>query len=44
MAAERAEPGALLGEVERRDVVGRKGRRNLGPGSTSAPEEHAVGE
>jgi hypothetical protein len=44
LAAERVEPGALLGEVEHRDVVDRKGRRILGAGITSAPEEHAVGE
>jgi len=44
LAAERVEPGALLGEVEHRDVAAPKGRRNLGPGNPSAPEEHAVGE
>lgn len=44
LAAERIEPGALLGEVEHQDVAARKGRRNLGPGNPSAPEEHAVGE
>jgi len=37
LAAERAEPDALLGEVEQRDVVDRKGRRNLGPGALEPP-------
>ena len=38
LAAERVEPGALLGEVEHRDVVTPKGRRNLGPGTAVTPE------
>jgi len=38
LPAERVEPDALLGEVEHRDVVHRKGRRNLGPGTTVTPE------
>ncbi|MEU4933156.1 hypothetical protein AB0G54_42860 [Streptomyces yokosukanensis] len=38
LAAERVEPGALLGEVEHRDVVSPKGRRNLGPGAAATPE------
>ena len=44
LAAERVEPGALLGEVEHRDVADRKGRRNLGPGVTATPEEGPVGK
>ncbi|MDX2973812.1 hypothetical protein PWY87_35825 [Kribbella solani] len=32
LPAERVEPDALLGEVERQDLVDRKGRRTLGPG------------
>jgi hypothetical protein len=44
LAAERVEPGALLGEVEHRDVADRKGRRILGPGIAPAPEEGAVGK
>jgi len=42
LAAERVEPGALLGEVEHRDVADRKGRRNLGPGIAATPEGGAV--
>ncbi|MEU1875646.1 hypothetical protein [Streptomyces sp. NPDC019793] len=35
LPVERAEPGALLGEVEHQDMAARKGRRNLGPGITA---------
>ena len=38
LPAERVEPGALLGEVERQDLVERKGRRNLGPGIGATAE------
>lgn len=31
LPAERVGPDALLGEVERQDLVDRKGRRTLGP-------------
>jgi hypothetical protein len=44
LPAERVEPGALLGEVEHRDVAAPKGRRILGPGIAVAPEEGAVGK
>jgi hypothetical protein len=37
LPVERAEPGALLGEVEHQDVAARKGRRNLGPGVVGTP-------
>ena len=39
LPVERAEPGALLGEVEHQDVADRKGRRNLGPGFAAVQEE-----
>jgi hypothetical protein len=39
LPVERAEPDALLGEVERQDVTARKGRRNLGPGVAGTPKE-----
>lgn len=38
LPVERAEPDALLGDVEHQDVTGRKGRRNLGPGTAVAPD------
>ncbi|MGO4422838.1 hypothetical protein AB4Z54_30085 [Streptomyces sp. MCAF7] len=38
LPAERAEPDALLGDVEHQEVADRKGRRNLGPGFIATPE------
>ncbi|MGW1306517.1 hypothetical protein ACWD5R_43755 [Streptomyces sp. NPDC002514] len=38
LPVERADPAALLGDVEHQDVVGWKGRRNLGPGTQASPE------
>jgi hypothetical protein len=39
LPAERVEPDALLGEVEHQDVVARKGRRTLGPGTAATQDE-----
>ncbi|MGW1186295.1 hypothetical protein ACWD7Y_32725 [Streptomyces drozdowiczii] len=39
LPVERAEPSSLLGDVEHQEVADRKGRRNLGPGVTPAPDE-----
>lgn len=38
LPAERVEPGALLGDVERTGLADRKGRRDLGPGAAAMPE------
>lgn len=38
LPVERAEPDTPLEEVERQDVPVRKGRRNLGPGITTASD------
>ena len=44
LPVERAEPDALLGEVEHQGVAARKGRRNLGPGIAVTPGEGVVGK
>ena len=38
LPVERVEPDALLGELERPEAPGRKGRRILGPGVAITPE------
>jgi hypothetical protein len=41
LAAERVEPGSLLGEVQYQDATAdRKGRRTLGPGVSPPSEEN----